>query len=181
MVNRSQMRTTQSSIPSQIMRFYKTLMFELPTALVMDLGNADMKRVRQTAWTLYDSWIRLANDSSNALHADPSFGRLSGGLFETALLIQRTSTTIWSAILANLWPALELPTAQEVQRLRDNLAGLQAELQAARRAVLTHGVDRSIANRAVQTDNDVSPAPQAATSERLEGIPLCNQEINSSR
>jgi len=156
------MGTTQSSIPSEIMRFYKTLIFELPTALAMDLtGNADMKSVRQTAWTLYDSWIRLANDASNALHADPSFGRLSGGLFETALLIQRASTTIRSAILANLWPALELPTAPQVQRLRDDLAALQAELQAARSAVrMDVSLDRPIANGVVGADNDGS---QAAT------------------
>ena len=49
-----------------------------------------------------------------------------------ALLIQRASTTISSAILANLWPALELPTARQVQRLRDDLAASQAEFQASR-------------------------------------------------
>jgi hypothetical protein len=97
----------------------------------MDLsGKADMKRLRQAAWTLYDTWIRLADGASNTLYADASFGRLSGGLFETALLIQRASTTISSAILSNLWPALELPTAQQVRRLRDDLAALQAEFQA---------------------------------------------------
>jgi hypothetical protein len=122
-----------------------------------------MTRLRQAAWTLYESWIRLANDAGNTLYAHASFGRLSGGLFETALLIQRASTTIRSAILANLWPALELPTAEQVQRLRDNLAALQAELQAALSALRTDvSLDRPIANGVVGADNDGS---QAATSE----------------
>ena len=48
------------------------------------------------------------------------------------LLIQRASTTISSTILANLWSALELPTAQQVQRLRNDLAALQGSFQASR-------------------------------------------------
>jgi len=69
MVNRSNTTTAQSAITSEV-RFFETLMFELPTGLVMDLsGNADMRKLRQAAWTLYDSWIRLAVGASNTLSA----------------------------------------------------------------------------------------------------------------
>jgi hypothetical protein len=143
-------------------------MFELPKALVMDLNsNAGTKKLRQTAWTLYDSWIRLTNEASNALYADPAFGRLTGDIFETALFIRRAGAAISTAIAASLWPSLELPMAQDLRRLRDDIAASRCACHAADSAVRTHAdLDGPIANRIVQAGNDGS---QAATSKRLEG------------
>jgi hypothetical protein len=176
------MTTTRFSITSEVMRFYETLMFELPKALVMDLNRkADMKRLRRAAWTLYDSWIRLTNEASNALYADPAFGCLAGDIVEAALFIRRPGTAISTTIVANLWPSLELPMAQDLRRMRDHVAALRSALQAGTvRFAATRASIGPIANGVVQADNDGS---QAATSERLEARigPLCNQEINSNR
>jgi hypothetical protein len=130
------------------MHFYEALIFEFPTAFVIDLsGDAEMKNLRQAVWTLYDSWICVANEVNNALYAHASFGRLSGDVFETAQHMQYAATAISSAILANVWPALGLPTAQQVQRLREDLRTLQMDLQAARDAVpLDVASNRAIAD-----------------------------------
>jgi hypothetical protein len=95
MVDRLNVKTTQRSIVSEVMRFYKTLIFELPAAFVIDLSSdAKMKNFRQAAWTLYDSWIHLTNEVNNAIYADASFGRLSGDVFETAQHMQGAATAI---------------------------------------------------------------------------------------
>jgi hypothetical protein len=159
MANRSQMTTTQSTLAAEVMRFYETLIFELPKAFIMDLNsNADIKRLRQAAWRLYDSWIRLTNEASNALYADPAFSRLTGDIVETALFIRRAGTAISTPMVANLWPSLELPMAQDVRRLRDDLAALQSALDTAHSAVRTYAdLDWPIADGVVQADNDGSP------------------------
>jgi hypothetical protein len=156
MVDRLNVKTTQRSIVSEVTRFYETLIFELPTAFVIDLsGEAEMRNLQQAAWTSYDSWIYVPNDAANALYADASFARLSGGIFESPLLIQYAGTTISSAIFANPWPALGLPTAQQVQRLREDLHTLQTDLQAVRDVVpLDAASDPTIADGGISAERD---------------------------
>src|SRR3984893_12504777 len=100
-------------------------------------GEQEDNAVRDAGWKAYDSWVRLANDASNRLYENPTFGAFAGRGIQTGLQVTRVVDAVASAIFGNLWPAIGLPTALELHALRADVKALREEL----RAVVTEARD----------------------------------------
>ena len=76
--------------------------------------------------------VRLANDASNRMYANPTFGSIAGRGIQTGLQVTRVVDAVASAVFGNLWPAIGLPTATDVQALRADVKALREELRTVR-------------------------------------------------
>jgi hypothetical protein len=74
--------------------------------------------------------VRLANEATNELYANRLFGDMTGRTFESALRIQRAGDALASAFFGNLWPSVGLPTASQIQGLRDEVMALRQDMRA---------------------------------------------------
>ncbi|HEY1850433.1 MAG TPA: hypothetical protein VGG60_05340 [Candidatus Binataceae bacterium] len=107
--------------------------FDLPAAAIKRLlSNDDEGAVRDAGWKAYDAWVRLANDASNRMYANPTFGSIAGRGIQTGLQVTRVVDAVASAVFGNLWPAIGLPTATDVQALRADVKALREELRTVR-------------------------------------------------
>jgi len=94
------------------------------------LGLSDSRELQEASWNTYDSWIRLANELTDLLYADPVFGAAAAGWMELTLKWQRFGSTLASAFFAALWPTISLPTATELAELRAEIRALRGSVAA---------------------------------------------------
>jgi len=131
----------QSEFADGLVRLFEATWFDLPTAAARQMtGRGDDKSLKDAGWKVYEAWVSLANDAANRLYSNPAFGAASGRAFETALRAQRVGDALSSAFFGNLWPALGLPTQDQISSLRDEVSALRAEVAngaALRRAEVT--------------------------------------------
>ena len=138
------MSTKQSEVAEDLGKLFEAACVELPMAAAKRMfGNKDDNAVRDAGWKAYDSWVRLANDASNRIYANPTFGTLAGRGIQTGLQVTRVVDAVASAIFGNLWPAIGLPTALELQALRSDVKALREEL----RAVVTEAQEVDVDER----------------------------------
>jgi hypothetical protein len=153
------MSIKQSEMTEDFGKLFQAAWVELPTAAVKRLFAGDDKdaqgAVSEAGWKAYDAWIRLANDASNRMYANPTFGAMAGRGIQAGLQVTRVVDAVASAIFGNLWPAIGLPTATDVQALRADVKALREEL-------------RTVRERTVDTDSeerdDHAYAPRGADS-----------------
>jgi hypothetical protein len=125
------MSIKQSAMTEDIGKLFEATWVDLPAAAVKRLFASDGEgAVREAGWKAYDAWVRLANDASNRLYANPTFGGVVGRGIQTGLQVTRVVDAVASAIFGNLWPAIGLPTATDVQALRAELKAVREELRA---------------------------------------------------
>lgn len=130
------MSVKPSSITDDFAKLFEAAWLELPTAAVKRLfaGNDQTAQgaVSDAGWKAYDAWVRLANDASNRMYANPAFGAMTGRGIQAGLQVTRVVDAVASAVFGNLWPAIGLPTATDVQALRADVKALREELRTAR-------------------------------------------------
>ncbi len=141
------MSIKQSGMTEDLGKLFQAAWVDLPTAAVKRLfagdDNAAQGAVSEAGWKAYDAWIRLANDASNRIYANPTFGAMTGRGIQAGLQVTRVVDAVASAIFGNLWPAIGLPTATDVQALRTDVKALREELRTVReRAVEEQSEDR---------------------------------------
>jgi hypothetical protein len=123
----------KSEMSEDFGKLFEAAWFDLPSAAIKRLvSNEDEGALRDAGWKAYDAWVRLANDASNRMYANPTFGSLAGRGIQTGLQVTRVVDAVASAIFGNLWPAIGLPTATDVQALRADVKALREELRTAR-------------------------------------------------
>jgi hypothetical protein len=114
-------------------KFFEAAWFDLPAAAAKRLFSSDGEgALRDAGWKAYDAWISLANDASNRMYANPTFGSIAGRGIQAGLQVTRVVDAVASAIFGNLWPAIGLPTATDMQGLRADVKALREELRAVR-------------------------------------------------
>lgn len=114
-------------------KFFQAAWFDLPAAAAKRFLSSDGEgALRDAGWKAYDAWISLANDASNRMYANPTFGSIAGRGIQTGLQVARVVDAVASAIFGNLWPAIGLPTATDMQGLRADVKALREELRAVR-------------------------------------------------
>jgi hypothetical protein len=122
------MSSRQSRVAEELAKFARVAWFDLPLAAAKRmLGADDEKNLTEAAWKAYDAWVRLANEATNELYSSRLFGDLTGRTMESALRAQQVSDAVASAFFGNLWSAVGLPTAREIQALRDEMTLLREE------------------------------------------------------
>jgi hypothetical protein len=123
----------KSEMSEDFGKLFEAAWFELPAAAIKRLvSNEDEGALRDAGWKAYDAWVRLANDASNRMYANPTFGSLAGRGIQTGLQVTRVVDAVASAIFGNIWPAIGLPTATDVQALRADVKALREELRTVR-------------------------------------------------
>ena len=127
------MSIKQSELTEDFVKLFEAAWVGLPVAAAKRLfGNKDENAFRDAGWKTYDAWVRLANDTSNSIYANPTFGTVAGRGIQAGLQVTRVVDAVASAIFGNLWPAIGLPTASDVQALRADVKALREELRTVR-------------------------------------------------
>lgn len=127
------MSIKQSAMTEDLGKLFEAAWIDLPQATVKRLiAGEDQGAVSEAGWKAYDAWIRLANDASNRIYANPTFGAIAGRGMQAGLQVTRVVDAVASAIFGNLWPAIGLPTATDVQALRADVKALREELRTVR-------------------------------------------------
>jgi len=120
---------SKSFLAEQLSNFFEAAWLELPAEAAKALAGAgDERALRKTGWKVYDAWVTLANELTNAIYSDPIVGEASGRVMETALRVRQISGTMAAAFFGNFWPMIGLPTHTEMAALRDDLLALREEL-----------------------------------------------------
>jgi hypothetical protein len=123
----------QSVMTEDLGKLFEAAWIDLPTAAVKRLLSKDDEgAVRAAGWKAYDAWVSIANDASNRMYANPTFGAVAGRGIQTGLQVTRVVDAVASAIFGNLWPAIGLPTATDMQSLRADVKALREELRTSR-------------------------------------------------
>lgn len=126
------MKQQESQVARELGKFVQAFWLELPIAAANRLlGNDDETTLRQAGWKAYDAFVGLANETTNLVYANPAVGALTGQTMERVLQIQHMGSAAAAAFFGNLWPAVGLPTANEVAGLRSEIAALHEELSQA--------------------------------------------------
>jgi hypothetical protein len=125
------MSSRTSRVVEELAKFARATWFDLPLAVAKRMiGAGDEKNLTEAGWQSYDAWVRLANEATNELYANRLFGDLTGRSMESALRVRRVGNALASAFFGNLWPAVGLPTASEIQTLRDEVMAVREETRA---------------------------------------------------
>lgn len=139
------MSIKQSEMTEDFGKLFQAAWVELPTAAVKRLFAGDDKAaqgaVSEAGWKAYDAWVRLTNDASNRMYANPTFGAMAGRGIQAGLQVTRVVDAVASAIFGNLWPAIGLPTATDVQALRADVKALREELRTVRASAAEAAID----------------------------------------
>jgi hypothetical protein len=126
------MRKKEFEVARELGMFVQAFWLELPMAAANRvLGNVDDTTVQEAGWKAYDAFVSLTNEATNQLYANPLMATLTSSTMERSLRVQRVGSAMASAFFGNLWPALGLPTANEVSGLRTELAALRSEVREA--------------------------------------------------
>jgi hypothetical protein len=153
------MSIKQSEVAEDFGKLFEAACVELPMAAAKRVfGDKDDNAVRDAGWKAYDSWVRLANDASNRMYANPTFGGIAGRGIQAGLQVTRVVDAVASAIFGNLWPAVGLPTALDMQALRADVKALREELRAVVAEAQAAPIDESddgayAAARGAQSEN----------------------------
>ncbi len=121
---------TKTQGVQELVALYKTLFIELPVAgSKLSLGIARDNELEQVAWKAYDTFVRLANYSTNRLFANPFLGASIARALPPFLQLRRLADSMAGAVFAGLWSAVGLPASSEVQAIRLELQGLRLEFR----------------------------------------------------
>src|ERR1700687_2255543 len=162
MRNRSgvmKMSIKQSAMTEDFGKLFEAAWIDLPSAAVKRvLAGEDQGAVSAAGWKAYDAWVRRANDASNRMYPNPTFGAMAGRGIQAGLQVTRVVDAVASAIFGNLWPAIGLPTALDMQALRADVKALREELRAVVAETQAAPIDESddvayAAARGAQSEN----------------------------
>jgi hypothetical protein len=124
-----EMSGKRSEIAREFGKFVQAAWMELPALMAQRiLGNGDENALSTAGWKAYDAWVNLTNEAMNRVYENAAVGAVTGRTLESALRMQQVGSTVTTAFLNNLWPALGLPTADQVAGLRSEIAALQEEI-----------------------------------------------------
>jgi hypothetical protein len=124
-------KQTDPAMPDMMLAALKALAFELPVAgMKRGIGKAENAAVAESAWKGYDASIRLVSASIDRLYRSRRLATLLAGPVEGLLRWQRLNNALTGAFFAALWRAVDLPTATEVNALREELGSLAASVKA---------------------------------------------------
>jgi hypothetical protein len=119
----------QSEFTEGLVKLFEATCFDIPIAAAKQIsGRGDDKSLTAAGWKAYEAWVSLANDAANRLYANRAFGEVTGRAFESALRAQRVGDALSSAFFGNLWPALGLPTQNQIAALQEEVSALRAEV-----------------------------------------------------
>ena len=104
----------------------KTLLLDLPLAgAKWGVGRGEEKEVTEAAWKSYDAAVRVATTAIDNLYRNPLLGNVLSRALHELLRWQQLSNALAGAVFSGLWKTVGLPTAAEVQALREEIRALR--------------------------------------------------------
>lgn len=124
------MGSKRSQVVQELGKFAQAFWLELPAAAARNLrGDGAGEELQDAGWKAYDAWISLTNEVTNQVYESPLFGNLIGRTMESTLRIQQAGNALASAFFGNLWPAIGIPTRDEIEALRTEVSALRHEIR----------------------------------------------------
>ena len=110
-------------------------LFRLPFAQFQALSGNEARRLEETQWIGYSSFIGAVSDSINALYSNAFVSELIAQSSASFLQLQRFNRALASALFAGLLPATGTPTFEAIREVKKELAELRSEIRSAQTAV----------------------------------------------
>ena len=115
---------------NEFLTAYTALWVDLPFAgLRIGLGMSDEKEATKAAWKSYDATVKLASATTDEMYRNPLVGEMTASTLDGMLRWQKASSALTGAFFTGMWKAMSLPTAGEVQALREEVRSLAERSQ----------------------------------------------------
>jgi hypothetical protein len=131
---RSKLNSTDISFSDEILKLAQCLMPEPPTAKVKRMvaniaGTGIDRQLHELGWKAYDTVVGAANNTTNRVFTSPAVGQVLGGAIDIMLRYQRFNAALAGAFFSALWPAVGLPSANEVEAIRGEVRAMRDEIR----------------------------------------------------
>lgn len=115
---------------NEFLTAYTALWVDLPFAgLRMGLGTGDGKEATEAAWKSYDATVKLVSAVTDDLYRNPVVGEITASALDGMLRVQKVGSAMTGAFFTGLWKTVNLPTAGEIQALREEVCSLAERSQ----------------------------------------------------
>ena len=115
---------------NELLTAYTAWCVDLPFAgLRMGLGMNEEKGATEVAWKGYDATVKLTATAVDDMYRNPLLGEMMASTLDTTLRWQKASTAMTGALFTGMWKAMSLPTAGEIQALREEVRVLAERSQ----------------------------------------------------
>jgi len=131
---RSKLNINDLNFSDEILKLAQCLMPEPPTTkvkrMVANLADKGIDRqLHELGWKAYDTVVGVANNATNRVFTSPTVGNVLGGAIDIMLRYQRFNMAVAGAFFSALWPAVGLPSASEVESLRNDVRAMREDLR----------------------------------------------------
>jgi hypothetical protein len=131
--NGTAMTTPTSPVTTALLKFAQATFLDLPAATVKRMVSSDGERAMYEAgWKAYDALVGVSNELTNQLYSSEAFGTAAGRMIDATVRWQRFQNALAGAFFSSLWPAIGLPTASELESMREEVRAMREELAAQR-------------------------------------------------
>lgn len=115
---------------NELLTAYTALCIDLPFAgLRMGLGMSDEKEATQASWKSYDATVKLTSTAIDDLYRNPLMGELAASTLDGMLRWQKAGSALTGAFFTGMWKVVGLPSAGEIQALREEVRLLAEKIQ----------------------------------------------------
>lgn len=131
---RSEPSSSDSLFADETLKLAQCLMPEPPTDKVKLVARAIVdkkidRQVHEIGWKAYDTVVGAANNATNRIFTSPAIGQVLGGAIDVMLRWQRLNVALTGAFFSALWPAVDLPSATDVEGLRREVRAMREEIR----------------------------------------------------
>lgn len=114
----------------EFLKAYTALYVDLPFAgLRIGLGMGGEKEATEAAWKSYDASVKLSSTTIDDLYQNPVVGDMTAATLDSMLRWQKANTALTGAFFTGMWKSMGLPTAGEIQALREEVRALAERSQ----------------------------------------------------
>lgn len=125
----------ESQFTDELLKLAQALMPEPPsgaTKRIVDKVEKGVDReLHEVGWKAYDKVVEVANNATNRLYTSAAVGQVLGTAIDAMLRWQRFNSAVAGAFFSALWPTVGLPTATDVEAIRNDVRALRDELREA--------------------------------------------------
>jgi len=131
---RSKLNSNDTTFSDEMLKLAQCLMPEPPTSkvkrMVANITDKGIDRqLHELGWKAYDTVIGAATSATNTVFTSPTVGNVLGGAIDIMLRYQRFNAAVAGAFFTALWPAVDLPSATEVESIRGEVRAMREELR----------------------------------------------------
>jgi len=147
-----------------LLKFAQATLLDLPAATVKWIVSSDGERAMYEAgWNAYDALVGVSNELTNQLYGSEVFGNAASRMIDATVRWQRLQSAVAGAFFSSFWPAIGLPTASEIESVREEVRAMREELAAQRaEEAAARAVESRRPNRERITSPVVTPSANPA-------------------